>query len=196
MTRLRIFLLAIIVSCVGLASVHACEDGCRGDPVIYLAKKYHEILVNQAAKLTGANSVKAKKLIKPAVANLVGVHNVIDKTIFDKFRGPCENGPGQRSPDEFCGSAKSIACFAAWGHENSVFDLVHDKVVESVKHIYRNEPAQVQEVMVEGLKNFCPENCQDWVTPFQNIMLVWEQREHPRQYLKTPNCLPLDRGGI
>ncbi|KAF8946289.1 hypothetical protein BGZ47_000896 [Haplosporangium gracile] len=166
MARLRLFLLAIIFSCVGLAFVQACEEGCRRDPVEFLTKKYQAILEHQATKLTGVNAVNAKKLIKPTVDNLTGRKNVIDKAIFDKFRGNCPAPPGQRSPDEFCGSAKSIACFAAWGHENSVFDLVHAKVVASVRNSYRNQSEEVQAVMVDGLEKFCPVNCmEDWIEP-------------------------------
>ncbi|KAG0293060.1 hypothetical protein BGZ96_003389 [Linnemannia gamsii] len=173
------------------------KDACRGDPVEFLSKKYQAILKHQANKLTGVNAVNAKKLIQPTVDKLVGRHRVIDKTIFDKFRGNCPAKPGHRSPDEFCGSAKSIACFAAWGHKDSVFDLVHAKVVESVRQSYRRQSAEVRAVMVDGLEKFCPVNCMnDWIEPFQQIMLVWEQREHPKQYPTTPNCLPLGKGGI
>ncbi|KAF9154892.1 hypothetical protein BG015_011675 [Linnemannia schmuckeri] len=197
MARLRLFLLAIIFSCVGLAFVQACEEDCRGDPVKFLTKKYQAILEHQATKLTGVNAVNAKKLIKPTVDNLTGRNHVIDKAIFDKFRGNCPAKPGQRSPDEFCGSAKSIACFAAWGRENSVFDIVHAKVVASVRNSYRKQSKEIQAVMVDGLEKFCPVNCmEDWIEPFQDIMLAWEQREHPRQYRQTPNCLPLGHGGI
>ncbi|KAG0076461.1 hypothetical protein BGZ90_008663 [Linnemannia elongata] len=142
------------------------QEACRADPVKFLTKKYEAILEHQAAKLAGVNAVNAKKLIKPAVDKLIGRNNVIDKTIFDKFRGNCPAKPGQRSPDEFCGSAKSIACFAAWGHKNSVFDLVHAKVVESVRNSYRKQSAEVRAVMVDGLDKFCPVNCmEDWIEP-------------------------------
>ncbi|KAF9128630.1 hypothetical protein BGW39_004890 [Mortierella sp. 14UC] len=172
------------------------QQACRADPVKYLTKKYQAVLEHQATKLKGVNAVNAKKLIPGTVAKLTGRNNVIDKTIFDKFRGNCPMKPGQRSPDEFCGSAKSIACFAAWGHKNSVFDSVHAKVVASVKNSYKNQAPEVRAVMVDGLAKFCPDNCNDWIVPFQNIMLVWEQREHPKQYRQTPNCLPLGKGGI
>lgn len=119
----------------------------------------------------------------------MGRDNVIDKTIFDKFQGPCADAPGQRSPNELCGSAKSIACFAPWGHENSVFDLVHANFVKSVRNSYRMQAAEVRAVMVDGLKKFCPVNCEDWILSFQTIML-------PHQYRMTPNCFPLAEGGI
>ncbi|KAG0321328.1 hypothetical protein BGZ97_011643 [Linnemannia gamsii] len=150
----------------------------------------------QATNLKGVDLINARKLINSTVSNLIGRDNVIDKTIFDKFRGNCPAKPGQRSPDEFCGSAKSIACFAAWGHKNSVFDLVHAKVVESVRNSYRRQSAEVKTFMVDGLEKFCPVNCKDWIEPFQYIMLTWEQREHPHQYRAAPNCLPLGQGGI
>lgn len=142
------------------------EKECRGDPVEFLTKKYQAILEHQLTKLTGVNAVNAKKLIAPTVDKLTGRNNVIDKTIFDKFRGPCAAKPGLRDPDEFCGSAKSIACLAAWGHKNSVFDLVHAKVVDSVRNSYRRESAEVRAIMVDGLEKFCPVNCmKDWIEP-------------------------------
>ncbi|KAG0363096.1 hypothetical protein BGX24_004987 [Mortierella sp. AD032] len=165
MARIRVFLLAIIFSCVGLAFVQACEEACRGDPVKYLTKRYQAILERQADTLTGVNAVNAKKLIQPTVAMLTGRDHIIDKTIFDKFRGNCPLKAGKRTPDEFCGSAKSIACFAAWGHKNSVFDSVHAKVVATVRNSYRKQDPKVRAVMVDGLDKFCPDNCKDWIEP-------------------------------
>lgn len=52
---------------------------------------------------------------------IVGKNRVVDKTIFEMFTVPCDHKPGFRAPSEFCGSAKSIACFAPWGHEQSIF---------------------------------------------------------------------------
>ncbi|KAF9084854.1 hypothetical protein BGX29_007936 [Mortierella sp. GBA35] len=159
--------------------------------------KYQTILEHQASTLTDKNAAaNARKLIRGAVSKLTGKYNVIDRAIFNKFRGNCPAKPGQRSPDEFCGSAKSIACFAAWGHVDSVFDTVHKAVVASVRNSYKAQSPQVRAAMVDGLDRTCPENCDDWIVPFQNIMLVWEQREHPKQYPTTPNCLPLGQGGI
>ncbi|KAG0087544.1 hypothetical protein BGZ93_002306 [Podila epicladia] len=131
------------------------------------------------------------------MSKLQGKGNVIDSTIFGKFRGTCvDPGEGLRSPDEFCGSAKAIACFAPWGHRESVFDSVHAAVIRVLRATYANQTPQVQKAMVDGVQSYCPSNCQDWVTPFQDIMLAWEQHEHPRQYKVTPNCLALGQGGI
>ncbi|GJJ69527.1 hypothetical protein EMPS_01873 [Entomortierella parvispora] len=131
------------------------------------------------------------------MSKITGRGGTVDSAIFSVFNGPCTNKAGLREPSEFCGSAKSIACFAPWGHPNGVFDSVHKAVAQVVKDIYEGEKnPEIQAAMVEGVSNFCPVNCDDWIVPFQNIMLVWEQREHPKKYKVTPNCLSLEAGGI
>ncbi|KAG0057241.1 hypothetical protein BGZ83_000654 [Gryganskiella cystojenkinii] len=200
MTRLSLVLLAIVASCAGLVYVHACEEECRGDPVTFLTKKYEAILEHQASMISDPKLADAsRKLIPEVMSQLEGPDHVVDSTIFDLFRGTCPNPPGARDPTEFCGSAKAVACFAPWGHENGVFDNVHQAVLKVVEEVYKEsaqENPEVQAAMVKGVKDFCPVNCDDWIEPFQNIMLVWEQREHPHQYKVTPNCLPLANGGI
>ncbi|KAF8951897.1 hypothetical protein CPC16_009619 [Podila verticillata] len=198
MARFNIALVAIILSSIGFNLVQACENKCREDPVSFLVKKYEAVLQHQANTLIPAQTKsQGRKLIRRVLHKLKGKHNVIDSTIFDKFRGPCvEPGVGLRSPEEFCGSAKAIACFAPWGHHKSVFDSVHSAVVDVLRATYKHQTPQVRAAMVDGVDSFCPNNCQDWVAPFQNIMLVWEQREHPHEYKVTPNCLALGHGGI
>ncbi|KAI1316279.1 hypothetical protein EDD11_010187 [Mortierella claussenii] len=197
MARFSILLLVVALLCTSISLVQACESACRGDPVKYLAQKYEAVLQYQASQLTDPKAAAAaKKLIPQVSSQLQGRGKVIDKTIFDKFRGSCPSPPGKRSPDEFCGSAKSIACFAPWGHKQGVLDSVHVAVNQVIQKVYAGQSAQVKKAMIDGTKAFCPKNCQDWIKPFQNIMLVWEQREHPRSYKVTPNCLPLGKGGI
>ncbi|KAF9382324.1 hypothetical protein CPB97_007222 [Podila verticillata] len=198
MARFNLALLAIILSSIGFNSVQACENKCREDPVTFLTKKYEAVLQYQANTLMTAQAKsQGSILIDQVLYKLQGKNNVIDSTIFGKFRGPCvEPGVGLRSPEEFCGSAKAIACFAPWGHRESVFDSVHAAVVDVLRATYKNQTPLVWAAMVDGVDKFCPDNCQDWVAPFQNIMLVWEQREHPHQYNVTPNCLELGKGGI
>ncbi|KAF9201401.1 hypothetical protein BGZ49_008353 [Haplosporangium sp. Z 27] len=195
MTRLAFVLLAIAVSCIGVSKVQACESACRSDPVAFLSKRYQALLEDQANKLGFSDAETATRLLPQVTSRLQGRGNVIDRTIFDRFRGSCD-GPGERDPEELCGSAKSIACFAPWGHEDSVFDSVHHAVVEAARKVYQNRGSEIKKFMVDGVADFCPENCQGWVEPFQDIMLAWEQREHPDEYPTTPNCLPFGKGGV
>jgi len=100
------------------------------------------------------------------MSKITGRNGVVDSTIFKLFRGPCANDAGQRAPSEFCGSAKSIACFAPWGHSKGVFDNVHKAVLNAIKNVYKDENyPEIQAAMVEGVSNFCPVNCDDWVVP-------------------------------
>ncbi|KAF9318357.1 hypothetical protein BG003_011370 [Podila horticola] len=172
MARFNLTLLAIVLSSVGFTSVHAC--------VTFLAKKYEAILQYQANTLTTAQAkAQGRILLQRALYKLQGGDNVIESAIFDKFRGSCvKPGEGCQSPDEFCGSAKAIACFAPWGHRESVFDSVHAAVMKVLRSTYANQSTEVQAAMI------------------QDIMLAWEQREHPRQYKVMPNCLALEQGGI
>ncbi|KAF9961720.1 hypothetical protein BGZ72_002281 [Mortierella alpina] len=199
MTRHNLFLLAMVLL-AGLNYVNACEEACRSDPVTYLTKRYVAILDYQTDLIEDPDTAAlAKAQIPELVKKIDGRNNVIDKTIFNNFKGPCENLPGQRHPEEFCGSAKSIACFAAWEHPVSVFQMVHDAVAHTVQKHFAplgKQHPEINEVVVDGLEKFCPENCQDWVEPFAHFMLVWEQREHPKKYRITPNCLPLQLGGF
>ncbi|KAG0212918.1 hypothetical protein BGX28_005380 [Mortierella sp. GBA30] len=200
MTRSSLLLLTILLNLASVVLVNACEEACRGDPVTYLSKRYAAVLDYQAKKIADPEiSHLAKKQIPRIVSRIDGRDRIIDKTIFDKFAGPCEHLPGLRNPEEFCGSAKSIACFAPWDHRDSVFQMVHKAVMTAVKDVYgplSKRHQDIKEEMIEGVAEFCPHNCQDWVEPFQHIMLVWEQREHAHKYRVTPNCLPLGTGGF
>ncbi|KAF9578572.1 hypothetical protein BGW38_005561 [Lunasporangiospora selenospora] len=174
------------------------QNGCRDDPVVFLAKRYRAVLNHQVQVLAKTNPVAAQKadtIIPKVMAKIEGRFKVIDKTIFRTFKGTCVK-PGQRPPSEFCGSAKSIACFAPWGHSNGLFDNVHSAVVEASRQSFKKQSEEIKTAMVNGLQAFCPQNCDDWIQPFQDIMLVWEQREHPHQYRTTPNCFELGQGGI
>ncbi|KAG0307059.1 hypothetical protein BGZ98_001153 [Dissophora globulifera] len=206
MARLYLALLAIVLSCIGIAVVSACGKKAVGSfyqeientmkTISFLVKRYQALLEDQAESLSDPRqSATAKRLIPRVTSQLSGYNKVIDKTIFNKFRGSCVP-PGKREPTELCGSAKSIACYAPWGHRQGVLDSVHAAVVRTVRQVYGNQESAIREAMIEGFASYCPRKCRDWVQPFQYIMLVWEQREHPRQYKVTPNCLPLGRGGI
>ncbi|KAF9576012.1 hypothetical protein EC968_000572 [Mortierella alpina] len=200
--QITILLLVAVLSLLGLSYVDACEDECRSEPVSYLTGRYENTLIELTDEIEDPNiAALAKEQISDLVQKLDGRNNVIDKTIFRTFRGPCLHGPGQRSPDELCGSAKSIACFAAWDHEpKSVLLMVHDAVIHAVRKHYASLSQQypeIDEVVVRGLEKYCPEKCQAWVGEFQTIMLAWEQEEHSEVYgSKVPNCFPLSDGGV
>ncbi|KAF9961719.1 hypothetical protein BGZ72_002280 [Mortierella alpina] len=201
MARHILLLLAVVLSLASLSYVHACESACRSDPVTYLTEKYAAILNSQANKIKDLRTAALAKAEIPEIVDMIdGRNNVIDRTIFSLFRGPCKNAPGQRHPDELCGSAKSIACFAAWGHKpKSVLQMVHDEVTSAVRQHYAALSQQypdIKKVVVDGLEKFCPKKCQNWVKPFEDTMLLWEKKEHPSAYLKIPNCLALDNGGV
>ncbi|KAI8605207.1 hypothetical protein EDD21DRAFT_160484 [Dissophora ornata] len=156
----RFALLAIVLFCISVSYVQACEDACRGDPVKYLVEKYEAVLLQQANTLSNPQfSNIAKRLIPRVTSQLQGRGHAIDKAIFSNFRGPCANQPGERGPDEFCGSAKSIACFAAWGHRRSVFDSVHAAVVNTVSRTYDRQSPEIRAAMIDGVGDFCLENC-------------------------------------
>ncbi|KAF9968801.1 hypothetical protein BGZ70_005605 [Mortierella alpina] len=170
MARQVILLFIFVLGLVGLSYVDACEKACRGDPVTYLTDRYKTLLKDQTDKIKDPKTAAlAKKQIPELIKKINGRNKVIDKTIFDTFRGPCANAPGQRRPDELCGSAKSIACFAPWGHRpKSVLQMVHDAVTLAVKGHYAplsQQYPEVNEVVVRGLERSCPKNCQGWVGP-------------------------------
>ncbi|KAF9986195.1 hypothetical protein BGZ65_008563 [Modicella reniformis] len=207
MSNIKVFLLAVVLCCLSISLVQACESQCRTEPVDYLVNEYKAILNYQAKTLTSKKSADtARKLIPKIVSRLQGRHMVIDKTIFSTYRGSCAPaGVGKRSPDELCGSAKSIACYAPWDHKRngqpmSVLASVHDAVGKEIEKIYQQEnikDVKVFRAMVTGVKAYCPGNCNSWVKPFQTIMLGWEKTEHPLEYGEnTPNCLSLGMGGI
>ncbi|KAF9374638.1 hypothetical protein CPC16_001150 [Podila verticillata] len=116
---------------------------------------------------------------------------VIAKTIFSRFHKNCRDKPPRRSPHEVCGSAKSIACFAPWGHTHSVFDSVHEAVVKTLRDALKGESGNsaVHKALVTDIRKACPSQCGGWVEPFQTLMLKWEQTEHYNAYgNRTPNC--------
>ncbi|KAH7045641.1 hypothetical protein BKA57DRAFT_515997 [Linnemannia elongata] len=167
----------------------ACEGECRLYPVKFLVERYATVIDHQLATLPTADRARAETLSHRAIASLSGREGAIDEAIFSVFRKNCHDKPPRRSPDELCGSAKSIACFAPWGHRDGVFDMVHDVVVNVMKKTYGGENAMVQKAMVAGVKAACPGECKGWEEPFQKLMLGWEQREHHNVYgARTPNC--------
>lgn len=144
------------------------EEACRGDAVTFLTKKYQAVLEHQASTISNPQLVAAsRKLIPQVMSEIRGSNRVMDMTIYNMFRGACSK-PGLRCPTEFCGSAKSIACFAPWDLDNGVFEHVYEAVLKVVKEVYKKEAEQnleVQAAMIEGVQNFCPVNCDDWVMP-------------------------------
>ncbi|KAF9215464.1 hypothetical protein BGZ59_001284 [Podila verticillata] len=119
---------------------------------------------------------------------LKGRGGAIDSAIFSVFHSNCQDRPPNRSPDELCGSAKSIACFAPWDHKQSVLTSVHQAVVRRLTNSFEGENAQVQKALVEDVKDACPNECKSWVDPFQTMMLHWEQKEYHDVYGdRTPN---------
>ncbi|KAK3825573.1 MAG: hypothetical protein J3Q66DRAFT_365332 [Benniella sp.] len=167
---------ALAVASLLVPIIHACEHECRAYPVEFLVEKYTEVLHHQLGSLPVSENgrYKAEALTNQAVDRL---HDVIDSSIFSRFHTNCHDKPPRRSPDEICGSAKSIACFAPWGHRNSVFDGVHSKVVRIVEETFRGDK-QLKGTVGEGVKSYCPGQCKDWEKPFQELMLKWEEKEH------------------
>lgn len=92
---------------------------------------------------------------------------VIAKAIFSRFYKNCRDKPPHRSPDEVCGSAKSIACFAPWGHTHSVFDSVHAAVVKTLRDALKGESrnSAVHKALVTDIRKACPALCGGWVEP-------------------------------
>lgn len=161
------------------------ENKCREDPVAFLTKKYEAVLQQQAKTLMNAQEKdQGKKLIHKVLSKIHGRNKAIDSTIFNKFRGTCAD-PGLRPPDEFCGSAKAIACFAPWGHRESVFDSVHAAVVDVLRATYEKRSPEVQAAMVDGVDNYCPDNCQDWVQPYDRArycLYAWMGERYPNMF--------------
>ncbi|KAG0252714.1 hypothetical protein BG011_006834 [Mortierella polycephala] len=188
------FLAVSAVAIVSLftSSVNACERDCRKYPVQYLVEKYSDILKERVASLPpSVDRTRVAAKTKEVLKKLQGRRGTIDNAIFSTFRSNCEYKPPHRSPDEICGSAKSIACFAPWNHRESVFVKVHTAVVNELKRSFANEKDQrVRRAMVNDVAATCPRKCGSWLQPFQDMMLRWEQREHKDAYgNRVPNCL-------
>ncbi|KAF9908615.1 hypothetical protein EC991_009642 [Linnemannia zychae] len=167
----------------------ACESECRIYPVKFLVERYTSVIQQQLATLPTADRARAEPISRKAINELSGRGGAIDEAIFSVFRKNCHDKPPRRSPDELCGSAKSIACFAPWGHRDGVFDMVHDAVVDVMRDSFGRENQQVQRAMIANVEAACPGQCKEWVAPFQTLMLQWEQKEHHNIYgAKTPNC--------
>ncbi|KAG0052605.1 hypothetical protein BGZ83_002375 [Gryganskiella cystojenkinii] len=184
----------LFASTLALASflvptIHACESECRIYPVKFLVEKYSALIQERLASLPADDRNRVLDATNSAIGKLKGRGGAIDSTIFSVFRSNCKDKPPHRSPDEVCGSAKSIACFAPWDHKRSVFDSVHQSVVKVLKNSLKGESAQVQKALVQDVEDACPNECGAWVEPFQNMMLHWEQKEHSDVYGdRTPNC--------
>ncbi|KAG0083908.1 hypothetical protein BGZ92_010357 [Podila epicladia] len=140
-------------------SVQACEGQCKIYPTKFLYEKYVPMIQQRLASLPVDDRNRLAPKVGDVLNSLRGNDGVIADTIFSRFRNSCRDKAPHRSPDEVCGSAKSIACFAPWGHTKSVFDSVHAAVVEKLDEA------------------------------FQTLMLKWEQTEHRSAYgNRTPNC--------
>ncbi|CAO3569087.1 unnamed protein product [Mortierella alpina] len=164
----------------------ACEGDCRNHPITFIKDKYKTLLEKNLNPLPATERDHAIKLKDYATARM---GKVIDKAIFSVYRANCNHEPPRRPPSEICGSAKSIACNAAWDKSHSVFASTHKAVLSILEQTFQGESEQVRQAMVENVRTACPANCWDWVRPFQDLMLRWEQREHPDAYGNTlPNC--------
>ncbi|KAG0285576.1 hypothetical protein BGZ96_010195 [Linnemannia gamsii] len=167
----------------------ACESECRIYPVKFLVERYSSVIEHQLATLSTADRARARAISYRAINSLSGRGGAIDDAIFSIFRKNCHDKPPRRSPNELCGSAKSIACFAPWGHRDGVFDTVHDAVVDVMRDEFKHENNVIRKAMVAGVQGACPGQCKEWEEPFQRLMLGWEQREHHNVYgARTPNC--------
>ncbi|KAF9564970.1 hypothetical protein EC968_004372 [Mortierella alpina] len=164
----------------------ACEGDCRNHPIAFLKDKYKTLLEKNLNSLQGTEREQASDLKDKATARM---GRVIDKAIFSVYRSNCHHKPPHRSPSEICGSAKSIACNAAWDKRRSVFAGTHKAVMRVLEQTFQDQSQQVRQAMVESVRTACPAGCWDWVQPFQDLMLRWERREHPDEYgNRLPNC--------
>jgi len=141
------------------------ESECRIYPVKYLVDKYSALIQERLASLPVDDRKRVQGEANDAISELKGRGGAIDDAIFSVFHSNCDDKPPHRSPDEVCGSAKSIACFAPWDHRMSVLNSVHQSVVKVLKDSFKNENAQVQQALVTDVKNACPGQCKAWVEP-------------------------------
>ncbi|KAF9199388.1 hypothetical protein BGZ49_010512, partial [Haplosporangium sp. Z 27] len=158
--------------------------------VKFLTDKYSELLESHLQDIPASKRGHAQFLAKKVINRIQGRDGAIDYAIFSRFHKNCHDKPPHRSPDEICGSAKSIGCFAPWNHRHSVFESVHDAVVGVLKNTFRGESAEVRRKMVNGIEDACPRNCKSWELPFERLMMKWEEKEHHNLYKgKLPNCI-------
>ncbi|KAF9417511.1 hypothetical protein BGZ94_009955 [Podila epigama] len=182
---------ALAVASIFAPSVQACEGECKIYPTKFLYQRYLPMVRQGLASLPAQDRNRVEPALRQALSQLRGDDGVIANAIFSRFHKNCHDKPPRRSPDEVCGSAKSIACFAAWDHDQSIFQSVHEAVVGTLETALRDERgnAAVQQALVTDIQNACPGQCESWVQPFQTLMLKWEQREHYNIYgNRTPNC--------
>ncbi|KAF9582584.1 hypothetical protein BGW38_011006 [Lunasporangiospora selenospora] len=174
------------------ALAYAVKGDCRKAPVDFLAQRYAILLNRQFDSLSESDQEEALEPLKQAHSRLSRHRGdgVIDNAIFSEFHSNCKAKPPHRSPDEVCGSAKSIACFAPWDHRKSVLGTVHAAVVETLDDIFQDMGSDIRQAMVQDVESHCPDECQSWEEPFQKILLKWEQREHSNAYgNRVPNCI-------
>ncbi|KAG0362764.1 hypothetical protein BG005_004386 [Podila minutissima] len=170
-------------------SAEACEGQCRIYPTKFLYEKYAPMIHERLASLPVDDRNRVAPKVSDILGELGGHDGVIADTIFSRFHKTCRQRPPRRSPTEVCGSAKSIACFAPWGHSMGVFDSVHAAVVKTLDEAFGGERSQVHQALVIDIREACPRQCGEWVEPFQTQMLKWEQMEHQSAYgNRTPNC--------
>ncbi|KAF9205085.1 hypothetical protein BGZ59_000690 [Podila verticillata] len=165
---------------------------CKIYPTKFLYEKYALMIQERLSSLPTGDRNRVAPNISQVLSRLQGDDDgVIAKTIFSRFHKNCRDKPPRRSPHEVCGSAKSIACFAPWGHTHSVFDSVHEAVVKTLRDALKGESGNsaVHKALVTDIRKACPSQCGGWVEPFQTLMLKWEQTEHYNAYgNRTPNC--------
>ncbi|KAG0235793.1 hypothetical protein B0O80DRAFT_531104 [Mortierella sp. GBAus27b] len=188
MSNIKLVLLAIVLCCIGISVVQACEGGCRSDPVNSLVLRYTKILEDTTKKIKTEKTRLAAQALVPKVAKKL--KTPVDKAIFTVFRGSCAK-PGKRHPDELCGSALSIACHARWDHKDiSWLVKVNQEVFKQVESGFAKlNNKEVNDTVISGVKNYCPHNCQSWVKEYETMMLHWEEVEHPDAYkVIKPTC--------
>ncbi|KAF9928601.1 hypothetical protein FBU30_002276 [Linnemannia zychae] len=187
----RISLLATLAIAIAsfAPTALACESECRIYPVKFLVERYASVIQRQLDSLPSSDRARASPISAQAIRKLSGRGGAIDGAIFAVFHKNCRDKPPYRSPDELCGSAKSIACFAPWDHRSSVFGMVHEAVLRVMRQHFASENQSVRSAMIDGVAAACPGQCKEWEGPFQQMMLGWEQKEHRDKYgARTPNC--------
>ncbi|KAF9134438.1 hypothetical protein BGW39_007053 [Mortierella sp. 14UC] len=134
---------ALFIASFLTPTAFASESECRVYPVKFLVERYSSVIQHQLATLPTADRARAELISHKAINKLSGRDGAIDEAIFSVFRKNCHDKPPRRSPDELCGSAKSIACYAPWDHREGVFDMVHDAVVDVMRESFGRENQQL-----------------------------------------------------
>ncbi|KAG0016226.1 hypothetical protein BGZ82_001168 [Podila clonocystis] len=147
------------------SSSSANEGQCKIYPTKFLYEKYAPMIQERLASLPASDRNRVTPKVSWILGSLRGDNGVIAESIFSVFHKGCRDRPPRRSPDEVCGSAKSIACFAPWGHKQSVFDSAHAAVVKALGRAFEGESGNVQQALVTDIREACPSQCGGWVAP-------------------------------